>query len=731
MLVKSSVLYVNNLNEATLGVVPSAASALIARLFNLELFIGMVAQYQGEIMGTFILVMHPGQARPTEWLLTALANVLSIIYRRKRAERARIESESRFQNLAEMLPQPIYECDLSGQITYANRMGLEIFGYPGGAELNPSIFDLIAAGAQQEVAQANMRRIMQGQAVAPSEYLARRKDGSTFPVLMYSGPIIQNAQIKGMRGAVVDITERKAVEEALRVSEEKFRSIIEQSSEGVMLVDEGGQVLELNQAFEVIYGMPKAEILGKSFWEMTSQFIYPGQQGEDVAQEAREDFKFIVTDNPDNLTYMKESEFIAPDGRLRVILRMAFPIVVSQGRRMAVMVRDITEQKQAERKLVRLNRSLRTASKCNLALVRAMSEVELIQSFCDEISLAGEYPLVWVDRIDETGLAFRQDAPIVGATLDASGLDIRDLLPGTHFEANGRDLVENQQAVWLNQLSAPENPADLGALIQGVAQTGAQGLALLPLGLNGERYGLLIVATAKKDRFDADERALLNELAADLSFGIHTLRVRTDRTRNQLLLEQSNEELAAAYDATLVGWSRALELREQETAGHSSRVVEISVQLSRRLHIPEQEIVHVRRGALLHDIGKMGVPDAILLKKGPLDAEEWLIMRQHTLYAEKMLSGIDHLAPSLAIPLCHHENWDGQGYPHGLRGEEIPLTARIFAIVDVWDALTSTRSYRSGWPVEKVRAYLAEKSGSQFDPRVVQAFFDYLDEPLH
>ena len=187
-------------------------------------------------------------------------------------------------------------------------------------------------------------------------------------------------------------------------------------------------------------------------------------------------------------------------------------------------------------------------------------------------------------------------------------------------------------------------------------------------------------------------------------------------------LEKSNMELKHAYDATIEGWSRALDLRDRETEGHTQRVAEITLKLANAVRVDKGSILHIRRGALLHDIGKMGVPDQILFKEGPLDANEWEIMRKHPVFAYEMLSPIKYLAPALDIPYCHHEKWDGTGYPRGLSGEQIPLAARIFAVADVWDALLSDRSYRKKWSKEESYAYILENSGTHFDPQIVEAF---------
>ncbi len=198
-------------------------------------------------------------------------------------------------------------------------------------------------------------------------------------------------------------------------------------------------------------------------------------------------------------------------------------------------------------------------------------------------------------------------------------------------------------------------------------------------------------------------------------------------TRSISEIKKAEEELQKAYDATLEGWAAALELREKETATHSRNVVDMTLKLAKEFEIPEEQIVHIRRGALLHDIGKMGIPDNILLKPGKLTDEEWVIMRMHPIFAYNLLSGIPYLSSALDIPYAHHERWDGSGYPLGLKGTDIPLTARIFAVVDVWDALLSDRPYRPGWNKEAVKNYLQEKSGIQFDPEIVEVFLTMMD----
>ncbi len=201
-------------------------------------------------------------------------------------------------------------------------------------------------------------------------------------------------------------------------------------------------------------------------------------------------------------------------------------------------------------------------------------------------------------------------------------------------------------------------------------------------------------------------------------------------TFNQMVssLRNSRFEMLNAYDSTLEGWSKALELRDNDTQGHTRRVVEMSMKLGKAMDLDPDQLMHLRRGAILHDIGKMGIPDGILRKPAPLDQTEWKTMREHPVFAYEMLAHIDYLRPALAVPLHHHEWWDGSGYPDGLKGEEIPLSARIFAVADVCDALLSDRPYRSAWSVERTVEYIRSLRGRQFDPTVVDTFVRMVEQ---
>ncbi len=298
----------------------------------------------------------------------------------------------------------------------------------------------------------------------------------------------------------------------------------------------------------------------------------------------------------------------------------------------------------------------------------------------------------------EAGYGFRTKA------IESMNLRIGEGLPG-------------QVALKREILHVPDLLGSDVLLRKEVLREGFVSYQAAPLIAKGQLQGVLEMFNRAPIVVDDERAGFLQTLATQAAIAIDNARLFID-------LQRSNFELEMAYDATIEGWSRALELRDQETEGHTLRVAKMTVSLAQAMGVRSEEIIHIRHGALLHDIGKMGVPDRILLKPGKLDDDEWEIMKQHTTYAYEMLQPIEFLRSALDIPHCHHEKWDGKGYPRGLKGEQIPLSARIFAVVDVWDALNSDRPYRKAWTKKKALDYITANAGAHFDPQVVEAFLD-------
>ena len=289
---------------------------------------------------------------------------------------------------------------------------------------------------------------------------------------------------------------------------------------------------------------------------------------------------------------------------------------------------------------------------------------------------------------------------------------------GLRRRTSGEDLTSGLAGRAIRQ-GAAARTADLaaeeGESAAAAAAAGMTACLALPLRTRRGIVGVLELFDHAALPEDAAWEGFAASLAGRAALAVDAARLVED-------LRRSNTELALAYEQTIEGWSRALDLRDRETEGHTQRVTELTVRLARRMGIRGEELTHIRRGALLHDIGKMGVPDRILLKPAELSEEEWSEMRQHPVYAFRLLSPVAHLRAALDIPYCHHERWDGSGYPRGLAGEEIPLAARLFAVADVWDALTSHRPYRSAWPAADALRFIEQGAGTQFDPRVVEVF---------
>jgi PAS domain S-box-containing protein len=275
----------------------------------------------------------------------------------------------------------------------------------------------------------------------------------------------------------------------------------------------------------------------------------------------------------------------------------------------------------------------------------------------------------------------------------------------------GRAAIERRM-IHVNDQEAKEPHPMLAKLW---SEEGMRSMYSLPLIAKGQVKGVLSVYHRKAFIPDSTWINFLNTLAGQAAIAVDSMQLFNG-------LQRANMDLTIAYDATIEGWSQAMDLRDKETEGHTKRVTEMSMQIGKAMQLGEEYLVHLRRGALLHDIGKLGVPDHILLKPDKLTDEEWQIMKKHPQFAYDMLHSVAYLRRALDIPYCHHEKWDGTGYPQGLKGEQIPLSARIFTIVDVWDALTSDRPYREAWSKPDALKYIREQSGKNFDPQVVEIF---------
>jgi putative nucleotidyltransferase with HDIG domain len=403
-----------------------------------------------------------------------------------------------------------------------------------------------------------------------------------------------------------------------------------------------------------------------------------------------------------------EEQGFDPEGNPTWLLTSKVPLRDAHGnvRGLVGVGRDITDRKRAE---ARIERQVH-----RLSALRAIDT-----AISSSLDLRLSLNILLAETINELGV----DAAVVRVfnkvsnELEyAAGVGFRGgSIAGLHLNAgegySGQAVLE-RRTVSVPDLAEASRPYSSSRLI---AEEKFVAFFAVPLVAKGEVKGVMEVF--HRSRLDPEPEWLdfLETLAGQAGIAIDSAQTFSE-------LQRSNIELFLAYDATIEGWSRAMDLRDKETEGHTQRVTETAVKLARAMGLPERELTHIRRGALLHDIGKMGVPDAILLKPGPLTEEEWVIMRRHPTFAYEMLAPIRYLEPAISIPYCHHEKWDGSGYPRGLKGEQIPLAARLFAVVDVYDALTSDRPYRGAWSPEKTRQYIREQTGTHFDPQIVELF---------
>ncbi|HNN12185.1 MAG TPA: PAS domain S-box protein [Anaerolineales bacterium] len=511
----------------------------------------------------------------------------------------------------------------------------------------------------------------------------------------------ENGRPIRLMGILQDITERKIAEQALRESEGRFSKVFSDSPIGInifRLVD--GISVNINDAFLEIIGYTCEEVLGHSAAELN---LF-------VDLEARNTWMKRMING--EVLRNQDAKIRRKSGEIRDTLASLDLIDINGEPMVLVIATDITERKLAEVKvqtqieritaLSRIDRAISASLDMRMSLDVLLSELlsQLAVDAADILLLneAGQ-TLEYAAGKGFRSTAVRRSRISLGESLAGEAGRERKVIHIPDLEAAGKKYVRK------DTFKEEEFKEYYG----------------IPLIAKGKLKGVLEVFHRAYLEPDPDWLNYMETLGGQAAIAI-------DNAQLFERLQQSNQELITAYDATILGWSLAMDLRDKETEGHTQRVTDLTVRLSEKLGINQQEIGHIRRGALLHDIGKLGVPDHILLKPGKLTEDEWGIMHQHPIYALNMLLPIAYLRPALDIPYCHHEKWDGTGYPRGLKGEQIPFAARLFAIVDVWDALRANRPYREKWSVEQTRAYILEQSGKHFEPRIVTAFLALLDE---
>ena len=484
---------------------------------------------------------------------------------------------------------------------------------------------------------------------------------------------------------------REHAEDALRKSELLYRTLAESAPEVIMTVGRDECVQYINAAGARFLGRPQEEIVGKHLKSVCPPEICEKNlrnvgavfaSGEAVSFEGRSGEQWVDT----LLAPVRDSE-----GDVAAVLSVS---------------RDITERKQAD---ARLDRQVKRLSALHTVDEAITASLDLKLTL--DVLLSHVTNELGVDAADvlllnphSLMLEYAAGRGFHSQAVSESGVKL-----GEGYA--GRAALERRM-VFIPDLS--EASGDL-LRFPFLKDEGFVAYHGTPLVAKGHVKGVLEIFHRSTLETNHDWLGFLDALATQAAIAIDNAALFDN-------LERSNTELVLAYDATLEGWGRALELRDEETEGHTQRVTEMTLLLARAMGIGEQDLVHVRRGSFLHDIGKIGIPDRVLLKAGPLTEEEWEIMRRHPVYAFRMLQPIRFLRAALDIPYCHHEKWDGTGYPRGLKGEQIPLPARIFAVVDVWDALVSGRPYHVAGSKETVREHIRSLSGTHFDPKVVDVF---------
>ncbi len=485
-------------------------------------------------------------------------------------------------------------------------------------------------------------------------------------------------------------------ERALRESEEKYRSLIETANDAVFIMDaETGIILDTNKKGSELIGLPREKIIG-----LHQRDIHPAENADRCTEILEDSLKKGGVIADDLCVFHREGGKIPVEVSITVVERGGKRFIQS-------FFRDITQRKQAEDLAQERLQRLTTLHTIDMIISSSLDlRVTLSEVLGLVISqLHVDAADVLLLNTDTQTLEYAASRGFRTTAIEQSRLRMGEGIAGV--------AALEHRSISIPDILDPASGFPRAPLLE---NEGFIAYAVVPLMAKGRVKGVLEVLHRTPWNVDAEWQRYLEALAAQAAIAIDNASLFDE-------LQRSTIEITLAYDVTLEGWARALDLRSKETERHTERVTEMALRLARAMGVGEKELVHMRRGALLHDIGKIGIPDSILFKAGPLTEEERAIMRRHPVSAFEMLLPITYLRPALDIPYCHHEWWDGAGYPRGLKGEQIPLAARIFAVIDVWDAMIAKdRPYRQGISKQEIREHIRSLAGSQFDPMIVEVF---------
>ncbi len=601
--------------------------------------------------------------------------------------------------IIESSPLAIFDLHPDGHVRSVwNPAAERMFGWAA-AEVIGRFLPIVPEDKRSEF-ESLLSRAFKGEFLTGVEVRRQRKGGSPINVRIWTAPLHDpSGSAKAIIAMLTDVTQQKETERALVASEAQLRlqaTALEAAANAIVITDARGTIVWTNHAFTEITGYAIEEAIGR-----TPSMLKSGRHDQAFYQE-------LWTTILAGRVWRGEVTNRRKDGRLYVEEQTITPVRNDRGEitHFIAVKQDVTVRKQATEQVERQLQDIQALHNIDLAIAGSLDLQLTLRIILDQVTAR-----LGVDAADvlllDAATQVLEFAAGRGFTSPAPERARVRMGEGWAGEA-----AFERRLVWLPDLAAERtaDPAPPWVTAEGFSVYGA-----VPLVAKGEVKGVLEVFHRTPLPADESWMGFLEVLGTQVALAI-------DNITTFESLQRANMELQVAYDATLEGWVRALDLRHKEPVGHTQRVTDLAVRLAQAMGIGTRDLIHVRRGALLHDIGKIAVPDSILLRSDALTPEEWATMQRYPAYAYELLGPVPHLRPALDIPYCHHERWDGTGYPRGLKGDEIPLAARIFAVVNVWDALLSDRPNRPAWTKERAEAYLREQAGTQFDPRVVQAF---------